>query len=133
MIKITTDAEQHLTRIYEAEGKYPKLAIDGGGCAGFQYKWELVAEEDIDLMSDEVLELEGTKFVLDGMSLMYLYGSTVDYKSGIAGSYLEVSSPAAASACGCGESVNFDMDKVTEINDSMVDFDPNMFGDAGDQ
>lgn len=132
MIKVTTDAEQHLTRIYEAEGKYPKLTIAGGGCAGFQYEWSVVAEEDIDLMSDEVLELANTKFILDGMSLMYLYGSTVDYKTGISGSYLEVISPAAASACGCGESVNFDMDMITEMNDGMMDYDPNMFNDAGD-
>lgn len=132
MIKITEDAEQHLKRIYESEGKFPKLAIDGGGCAGFQYKWEVVAEDEIDLMSDEVIELPGTKFVIDGHSLMYLYGSTVDYKTGIAGSYLEVVSPAAASACGCGESVSFDMDMITEMNDNMMDYDPSMFVDASD-
>jgi iron-sulfur cluster insertion protein len=128
MIRITEGAEQHLANIYKNEGKYPKLSISGGGCAGFQYDWSLVAENEIDDMSDEVVDLTGTKFILDGMSLMYLYGSTIDYKTGIAGSYLEVTSPAASSACGCGESVAFDMDM---INDQMMDYDSDMFNDAG--
>lgn len=126
MIRITEDAEKHLANIYKSEGKYPKLAIDGGGCAGFQYKWEVVAEEEVS-EDDEVVDLEGTKFVLDGMSLMYLYGSTIDFKSGISGSYLEVTSPAAASACGCGESVNFDMDMLQD----PMDFGQDMFTEVG--
>lgn len=114
MIKITPEAEDHLKSIQDAnEGKFPRLGIAGGGCAGFKYDWHLVAENDIDNMSDEVIPLSnGSTLVLDGMSIMYLFGTELQLSKTLFGTTLEIVNPQAQAGCGCGESVNFDMDKV---------------------
>lgn len=116
MINITESAEQHLKGISESnQGKIPMLGVKGGGCAGFSYDWQLVAEEDINDTNDEVIELQnGHKMVVDGTSLMYLFGSTIDLKHDLFGTTLEISTPAAQSMCGCGESINFDMEMVED-------------------
>ena len=101
MIRITESAEKYLTDLYNSEGQVPRLAIGGGGCSGFQYEWTMVNESEIDPASDELLELDtGAKLALDGMSLMYLYGSTINYKTSIAGSTLEIDNPQATGGCG---------------------------------
>jgi iron-sulfur cluster assembly accessory protein len=113
MLNITDDAKVHLQGITESQGKIPKLGISGGGCAGFSYDWQLV-DDGSQLDDDEIIEWEGGKLFIDGMSLMYLFGSTIGLKKDIFGTVLEITSPAAASACGCGESVNFDMDYIDQ-------------------
>lgn len=114
MIKITPEAENHLKSISDSnDGKWPMLSVLGGGCAGFKYDWKLVTKDDIDEMSDEILELEnGVTFVLDGMSLMFLYGTELQLKQDLFGTTLEIVNPQAQAGCGCGESVNFDMEMV---------------------
>ncbi len=121
MIEVTEAAAEHLKAISDSnEGKHPMLGIKGGGCAGFSYDWTLVTMEEIDDMSDEVIELEnGCKFIVDGMSLMYLFGTTLELKKDLFGTTLEVVNPAAASSCGCGESINFDMDAVESNMDKF--------------
>jgi iron-sulfur cluster assembly accessory protein len=112
MITVTPGAEQHLLNIAKSEGKIVKLGVKGGGCAGFSYDWTLVNDTEI-LDDDETIPFSnGGKLILDGISMMYLFGSTIDYKTGIFGATLEVSTPAAQSSCGCGESINFDMDYI---------------------
>ncbi len=111
MITITDSAAAHLKNISGANGKTIKLGVRGGGCAGFAYTWDLLATEDIDQSDIQVTYPDGV-LVVDSMSIMYLAGSQVDLKSDIFGTVLEVTTPAATSACGCGESINFDMDKV---------------------
>lgn len=119
MINITPEAADHLKRIQDSECKYPRLSVAGGGCAGFKYVWELVAAEYINDMIDEEIELSnGGKLVVDGMSMMYLFGTEISLKSGIFGTVLEINSPTAVAGCGCGESVNFDMDAVAANMDS---------------
>ena len=121
MITVTNDAADHLKSISEGQSKLIRLGINGGGCAGFSYTWDLIEESDIDQYSDEIIDLEnGGKLILDGMSVMYLYGSTVQLKKDVFGTVLEVSTPAAQSACGCGESVSFDMDMI-EANQQAYD------------
>jgi len=120
MIKITPEAEDHLKGIQDAnEGKFPRLGIAGGGCAGFKYDWQLVAEDDIDDMSDEIIPLSnGSTLVLDGMSIMYLFGTELQLSKTLFGTTLEIVNPQAQAGCGCGESVNFDMDKVAANMDN---------------
>lgn len=127
MIEITEAAADHLKGISDSnEGKLPFLGVKGGGCAGFSYDWQLKTKEELDETADEVVQLyNGAEIAIDGYSIMYLFGSTIDYTQGIFGSMLEIKTPAAQSACGCGESVNFDMDMV-EAN--MGNF--NMPGDG---
>lgn len=111
MITITDSAAAHLKNISGDNGKTVKLGVRGGGCAGFAYTWDLLEAEDIDKSDIQVAYPDGV-LVVDSMSIMYLAGSQVDLKSDIFGTVLEVTTPAATSACGCGESINFDMDKV---------------------
>ena len=114
MIKVTADAQEHLKEISESnDGKWPMLSVLGGGCAGFKYDWKLVTETDIDDMSDEVIELDnGATLVIDGMSLMFLFGTELQLNKSLFGTTLEIVNPQAQAGCGCGESVNFDMDMV---------------------
>lgn len=114
MIKVTNDAQKHLKEISESnDGKWPMLSVLGGGCAGFKYDWKLVTEADIDDMSDEVIELDnGATLVIDGMSLMFLFGTQLQLNKSLFGTTLEIVNPQAQAGCGCGESVNFDMDMV---------------------
>jgi len=121
MIDISEKAKEYMKGIADAEpGKVVFLGIKGGGCAGFSYDWSLKTEEQLDEYSDEIIDLEnGTKLAIDGTSLMYLYGSQINLKQDLFGTVLEISSPSAQSSCGCGESINFDMEKV-ETNMSKV-------------
>jgi iron-sulfur cluster insertion protein len=114
MIIITPEAENHLKEISDAnDGKWPMLSVLGGGCAGFKYDWKLVTEADVDQMSDEIIDLSnGTTFVVDGMSLMFLFGTELHLKKDLFGTTLEIVNPQAQAGCGCGESVNFDMEMV---------------------
>ena len=114
MITVTEQAAEHLKKISDSnDGKHPMLSSKGGGCAGFSYDWGLVTMDEIDDMSDEVVELDnGSTLIVDGMSLMYLFGTTLELKQDLFGTTLEVVNPSAQSSCGCGESINFDMDAV---------------------
>jgi iron-sulfur cluster assembly protein len=111
MITVTEGAKEHLKNIAIDNGKSPKLGVRGGGCAGFSYDWGLVSDDEV-LKDDETIYFEGGKLVLDGASIMFLFGSTIDLKKNVFGTVLEITTPAAQSSCGCGESINFDMDQV---------------------
>lgn len=121
MITVTDKAAEHLRNISEAnDGKFPKLAVKGGGCAGFSYDWSLVSKDQIDDMSDEVIALpDGGNMVVDGMSVMYLFGTQLELNTSLFGTTLEIVNPSAQSSCGCGESINFDMDAVAENYDKF--------------
>ena len=112
MITVTEDAGKHLKNIQEDQKKYICLGVKGGGCAGFSYDWQLSDDKPED---SEAIDLKnGTNLYVDNMSLMYLFGCTVDLKKDVFGTVLEVSTPAAQSSCGCGESINFDMDMIEQ-------------------
>lgn len=108
IISLTESAQQHFNRIVADNNSLGvKLSLKGGGCAGFSYDWQLVSDiTDIDLQ-DHNISYEGWDFWLDHSSIPYLTGSVVDYIKGIAGQYIDIKSPLAASSCGCGESVSF--------------------------
>jgi len=78
-----------------------RITVSGGGCSGFQYGFDLDADHQPD---DVVVEKEGVRVVIDGMSLMYLIGAEVDFVEDLTGSYFRVHNPNAASSCGCGNS-----------------------------
>ena len=105
VVTLTDNAKTQMQFMLDEHQKSAvKLALQGGGCAGFKYDWSLVDSVEAD---DEVIELDKGKFVIDSMSVMYLIGSTVDYKKEVFGSYFDISNPASTSSCGCGESVGF--------------------------
>ncbi|MEM8826692.1 MAG: iron-sulfur cluster assembly accessory protein [Pseudomonadota bacterium] len=78
-----------------------RLSVDGGGCAGFQYRFGLEAQPDAD---DMVSETAGVKLVVDPISLDLVAGSEVDFVSNLGGAAFQVKNPQAASGCGCGTS-----------------------------
>ena len=78
-----------------------RLAVDGGGCAGFTYKFELA---DLAQSDDTVAETGGVKLVVDPVSLDLVRGSAVDYVEDLGGAAFKVTNPNAASGCGCGSS-----------------------------
>jgi iron-sulfur cluster assembly accessory protein len=78
-----------------------RLAVDGGGCAGFTYKFELASEPESE---DEVVETDGVKLIVDPVSLELVKGSAVDFVEDLGGAAFRVTNPNAQSGCGCGSS-----------------------------
>ena len=78
-----------------------RLAVDGGGCAGFTYKFELASAAEAD---DRVAETDGVQLVVDPMSLELVRGSAVDFVEDLGGAAFKVTNPNAQSGCGCGSS-----------------------------
>ena len=78
-----------------------RLSVDGGGCAGFQYRFELA---DAVAAHDTVAKEDGVTLVVDPVSLDLVRGSTVDFVESLGGAAFQVTNPNAASGCGCGTS-----------------------------
>ena len=78
-----------------------RLAVDGGGCAGFQYKFGLESAAAAD---DLVVETDGVAMLVDPISLPFLTGALVDYVETMGAAAFKVTNPNAASGCGCGSS-----------------------------
>jgi len=78
-----------------------RLSVEGGGCSGFQYKFDLAEAAEAD---DAVSETDGVKLVVDPVSLDLVAGCTVDFVDSLGGSAFKVDNPNAAAGCGCGSS-----------------------------
>ena len=102
-ISLTPSAAKRVAWIAERQQKPAilRLAVDGGGCAGFTYKFELADEPEAD---DEVAEMDGVRLVVDPISLDLVRGSAVDFVEDLGGAAFRVTNPNAQSGCGCGSS-----------------------------
>ena len=78
-----------------------RLSVEGGGCSGFQYKFEMAEGPDGD---DMVSETDGVKLLVDPVSLDLVGGSVVDFVESLGGAAFRVENPNAAAGCGCGSS-----------------------------
>ena len=78
-----------------------RLSVEGGGCSGFQYRFDLADAAEAD---DSVSETAGVKLVVDPVSLELIEGSTVDFVESLGGAAFKVENPNAAAGCGCGSS-----------------------------
>lgn len=85
----------------EPAGTMLRVSVEGGGCSGFQYKYELTQEK---LSDDIVLGDERVKVLVDAVSLPYLADSAIDYKTTLMGAAFEIENPNATASCGCGTS-----------------------------
>ncbi|MFO7857168.1 MAG: iron-sulfur cluster insertion protein ErpA [Paracoccaceae bacterium] len=101
--RVTDRAFARLAEIAEAEGAPVRLrvAVEGGGCSGFQYE---IALTDAPEEDDLVLEKAGQAVLIDAVSLPFLAGAVIDFTDELIGARFTVENPNATSACGCGVS-----------------------------
>jgi iron-sulfur cluster insertion protein len=102
-VTLSPAAAQRLHAISAAEGRpvMLRIAVEGGGCSGFQYQFDLVeAPQPEDLK----VERDGAAALVDEMSLILLKGSEIDFVDELAGAEFRVRNPNAKSSCGCGVS-----------------------------
>jgi len=98
---VTQRAFERIAEIGAADqGKALRIAVEGGGCSGFQYQIEL----DEPAADDLILEGAGEKVVIDPTSLPFLAGATIDFTEELIGARFAIDNPNAASSCGCGTS-----------------------------
>lgn len=83
-----------------ADGQALRVAVEGGGCSGFQYEIKLDAPEDDDL----ILEKNGERVLVDQVSLPFLAGAVIDFTEELIGARFTIENPNATSSCGCGTS-----------------------------
>ena len=99
--KVTDRAFSRLADIGAGDqGQALRIAVEGGGCSGFQYEIKLDAPAQDDL----VLEGQGQKVVVDSVSLPFLAGATIDFTEELIGARFVIDNPNASSSCGCGTS-----------------------------
>ena len=102
-IELTASAAARVAMIATKQGKPAilRLAVEGGGCSGFQYKFGLADEVEAD---DIAVTNAGVQLVVDPMSLDLVRGAAVDFIDSLGGAAFKVTNPNAASGCGCGTS-----------------------------
>ena len=101
---VTARAFARLSEIGASDqGKALRIAVEGGGCSGFQYDIKLDEASDDDL----ILEGGGERVIVDAVSLPFLQNATIDFEEELIGSRFVINNPNASSSCGCG--VSFSM------------------------
>jgi iron-sulfur cluster assembly accessory protein len=103
MLTLTEAAAKRVAWIAQRQAKPAilRLSVEGGGCSGFQYKFDLADKAEND---DAISETEGVRLVVDPVSLDLVAGSMVDFVESLGGAAFKVENPNAAAGCGCGSS-----------------------------
>jgi iron-sulfur cluster assembly accessory protein len=102
-VAVTERAARRIGEILKAEppGSMLRVSVEGGGCSGFQYKFDFVtAKADDDL----VLARDGATVVVDPVSVQYMPGAEIDFVDDLIGSSFRINNPIATASCGCGTS-----------------------------
>jgi iron-sulfur cluster assembly accessory protein len=102
-VKLTERAGQRIAEIAAAEAGATalRISVEGGGCSGFQYKFELVGRSEAD---DVEIASGGGRVLIDPVSLGYLEGSEIDFVDDLIGASFKIKNPNATQSCGCGTS-----------------------------
>ena len=102
-LTLSPSAAARVAAIAAKQGKPAilRLAVEGGGCSGFQYQFGMAEAPDGD---DIVTETDGVRLVVDPVSLDLVSGCTVDFVESLGGSAFRVENPNATAGCGCGSS-----------------------------
>jgi len=102
-IDLTSSAAARVATIAAKQGKPAilRLAVEGGGCSGFQYRFGLADAVEAD---DIAVERDGVMLVVDDVSIDLVRGSAVDFVSDLGGKAFKVTNPNATAGCGCGTS-----------------------------
>ncbi|BAT60342.1 iron-sulfur cluster insertion protein ErpA [Variibacter gotjawalensis] len=85
----------------EPDGTMLRVSVEGGGCSGFQYKFDMEREKAED---DIVIERNGAVVLIDSVSSQYLANSEIDFVDDLIGSSFKIINPNATASCGCGTS-----------------------------
>jgi iron-sulfur cluster assembly accessory protein len=102
-VVLTSRAARRISEIAASEpsGTALRIAVEGGGCSGFQYVFDLTQTREAD---DLVLERDGAQVLIDPVSLGYLAGSEIDFVDDLIGASFKIKNPNATAGCGCGTS-----------------------------
>jgi iron-sulfur cluster assembly accessory protein len=102
-ISLSPSAAARVAFIASKQGKPAilRLAVEGGGCSGFQYRFGLAEAPEAD---DVLAETDGVRLIVDPVSLDLVSGCVVDYVESLGGAAFKVENPNASAGCGCGSS-----------------------------
>lgn len=102
-VTVTERAAQKIREILSQEpvGTMLRVSVAGGGCSGFQYKFDTERSRADD---DVVIERSGATVLIDPMSLNYMAGAEIDFVDDLIGSAFRINNPQATASCGCGTS-----------------------------
>ncbi|MBK6703847.1 MAG: iron-sulfur cluster assembly accessory protein [Caulobacteraceae bacterium] len=102
-VALSASAAERIKSVVSAEpsGAGLRVAVEGGGCSGFQYEIGVARAANAD---DLVIERDGARLFIDPVSLPFLLGSEVDWVDELIGASFKVKNPNATSSCGCGVS-----------------------------
>ena len=105
MITVSSNAKDYIDRLLAEKQAGPdtflRVGVKSGGCSGLEYKLDF---DTVEKEGDQVFEDKGVKVVVDMKSLLYLYGTELDYSGGLNGKGLSFNNPNASRTCSCGES-----------------------------
>jgi iron-sulfur cluster assembly protein len=106
MITVSDKALEHVIELMTEKGittdtHYLRVGVKGGGCSGLSYAMDF---DDTITDMDEVVDLNTLRVIIDKKSLLYLYGTELDYSDGLNGRGFNWINPSASRTCGCGES-----------------------------
>ena len=102
-VSVSASAAKRIAALAAAEppGAMFRIAVNGGGCSGYQYEFTFDGTRTDE---DVLIERDGARVLIDQASLEFLGGSEVDFVEGLMGSQFEIKNPNAKSSCGCGTS-----------------------------
>jgi iron-sulfur cluster assembly accessory protein len=102
-VEVTEAAARRITTILAAEPDKTALrvSVEGGGCSGFSYRYDLVGDRNGD---DVAIERDGATILIDELSLVYMGGSVIDFVDDLMGQSFQIRNPNAIASCGCGTS-----------------------------
>lgn len=102
-VSLTDKAARRIARVLsrEAPGSALRISVEGGGCSGFQYKYDIVAGRDAE---DVVLARDGATVLIDPVSLPFMEGAEIDFVDDLMGQSFQIRNPNAVASCGCGVS-----------------------------
>lgn len=114
---LTESAKEQIDALCNENSCYAvTLNLKGGGCAGFEYQWDTISNpEDVQDDDTVITTDKNGKLVIGALSLAFLVGTEIDYQKTIMGAGFELNNPNAKGSCGCGVSVQFDMDNLPTL------------------
>lgn len=102
-VTVTDRAARRIVEVvaHEPGNAILRVSVEGGGCSGFQYRFDLIAAPEAD---DFVIERAGATVVIDPVSLEFLKGAQIDFVEDLIGASFKINNPNATASCGCGTS-----------------------------